>query len=60
MKIVPVVAFAVYSFGIYLSLDFIGVNGLVTLLVYAAMLLAYAFWREPHVIIAGGQAPNSS
>jgi APA family basic amino acid/polyamine antiporter len=58
LKIVPVVALAVYSFGIYLSLDFIGVTGFVTLLVYAAILLAYAFWREPHVIIGSGRAPS--
>ena len=58
MKIVPVVALAVYAFGIYLSLDFIGVTGFVTLLVYAAMLLAYAFWREPHVIVVSSQAPD--
>jgi len=51
MKIVPVVALAVYAFGVYLSLDFIGMTGFITLLVYAAMLLAYAFWREPQVMI---------
>lgn len=50
MKIVPVVALAVYAFGVYLSLDFIGMTGFVTLLVYATMLLTYAFWREPQVI----------
>ena len=38
LKIVPVAALAVYSFGVYLSLDFIGVNGFVTLLVYAAIV----------------------
>lgn len=59
LKIVPVVALAVYSFGIYLSLDFIGVTGFVTLLVYAAMLLAYAFWREPHVIVVTNSAPQA-
>ena len=58
LKIVPVVALAIYSFGIYLSLDFIGVSGFVTLLVYAAMLLAYAFWREPHVIVVANSAPR--
>jgi len=50
LKIVPVVALAIYSFGIYLSLDFIGFTGFVTLLVYAALILAYAHWREPHVL----------
>ena len=58
LKIVPVVALAVYSFGVYLSLDFIGVSGFVTLLVYAALLLAYAFWREPHVIVITNPAPQ--
>ena len=52
MKIVPFVALAVYAVGVYLSMGFIGMTGFVTLLVYAAMLLAYAFWREPHVIVA--------
>lgn len=50
MKIAPIAAFSIYAFGIYLSLDFIGMTGLVTLLVYSAILLAYAFWREPTVI----------
>jgi hypothetical protein len=50
MKVVPVVAFVVYAVGVYLSTDFIGISGIVALLVYAAILLAYAFWREQHVI----------
>ena len=50
MKIVPVAAFVVYAVGVYLSVGFIGMSGFVALLVYAAILLAYAFWREPHVI----------
>ncbi len=50
MKIVPIAAFSIYAFGIYLSLDFIGMTGFITLLVYSAMLLAYAFWREKTVI----------
>ncbi len=49
LKIVPVVALAIYSFGIYLSLDFIGVTGFVTLLIYSALILAYAHWREPRI-----------
>jgi len=53
MKIVPLVALAVYAFGVYLSMGFIGINGFVALLVYAGMLLAYAFWREPHVDVRG-------
>jgi len=55
LKIVPVVALAIYSFGIYLSLDFIGVTGFATLAVYAALVLAYAYWREPHVIARQAQ-----
>lgn len=50
MKIVPVAAFVVYAVGVYLSVGFIGMSGFVALLVYAAILLAYAFWREPYVI----------
>jgi len=50
MKIVPVAAFAVYSVGVYLSMDYIGTSGFAALLVYVAILLAYAFWREPHVM----------
>ena len=50
MKIVPIAAFSIYAFGIYLSLDFIGMTGFITLLVYSAILLAYAFWREKTVI----------
>lgn len=57
MKIVPIVALAVYAFGIYLSLDFIGITGFVALLVYAALLLIYANWREPKVIVARASAP---
>lgn len=50
MKIAPVVAFFIYAYGVYLSMDFIGVAGFVTLIVYAALLLAYAFWREQKVL----------
>jgi APA family basic amino acid/polyamine antiporter len=49
MKIVPVAALAIYAVGVYLSMEFIGTSGFVALLVYAAILLAYALWREPHV-----------
>lgn len=50
MKVVPIAAFIVYAVGVYLSVDFIGMSGFIALLVYAAILLAYAHWREPHVI----------
>lgn len=50
MKIAPVAALCIYAFGVYLSMDFIGMTGLLTLLVYAALLLAYAFWREQTVL----------
>jgi APA family basic amino acid/polyamine antiporter len=50
MKVAPVVALGIYAFGVYLSMDFIGLTGFVTLLVYAALLLAYAFWREQKVL----------
>jgi APA family basic amino acid/polyamine antiporter len=50
MKIVPVAAFSIYAFGVYLSVGFLGMTGFVTLLVYSAILLAYAFWREATVI----------
>ncbi len=49
-KLAPVAAFLVYAYGVYLSIDFIGVTGFATLIVYAAMLWAYALWREPTVL----------
>lgn len=46
MKIVPLVAAAIYAIGIYLNRNFLGVEAFVTLFVYAGLLTAYAFWRE--------------
>lgn len=56
MKVVPIAALAVYAVGVYLSMSFIGMSGFFALLVYAAILLAYAFWREPHVAIGNASA----
>ena len=47
MKILPVLAFSIYAYGVYLSVGFIGKAGFASLLIYATLLLAYAFWREP-------------
>ncbi|MCP3675658.1 MAG: amino acid permease [Gammaproteobacteria bacterium] len=50
IKVFPVIATIIYSYGVYTSLDFIGRTGVITLLVYTALVIVYAFWREPHVI----------
>ena len=49
-KIAPIAAFLVYAYGIFLSIDFIGIVGFGTLIIYAGLLWAYALWREPVVL----------
>lgn len=49
-KIVPIIALLIYAFGVYLSIDFIGTTGFLTLIVYAGLLIAYAYWREDKVV----------
>ncbi len=56
MKVLPLCAVAIYSFGIYLSRDFIGLGGFATLIIYTALVLAYAYWREPVVNARMGNA----
>jgi APA family basic amino acid/polyamine antiporter len=46
MKIVPVLAALIYTYGIYLNRDFLGAEAFTTLFVYTGLLIAYAFWRE--------------
>ena len=55
-KVLPILAVMIYSFGMYLSRHFIGVGGFATLIIYAALVLAYAFWREPVVNAQMGKA----
>jgi APA family basic amino acid/polyamine antiporter len=51
MKTIPLVALAIYAYGVYLSsIDFISRDHLVAFAVYAAAILIYAKWREPTVI----------
>ena len=58
MKLFPIIAFITYAYGVYSSLDFIGSNGIISLLVYTALVLAFAFWREPHVELTMKQMKN--
>lgn len=48
-KVAPIIALLIYAFGVYLSIDFIGNEGFLTLLVYAGLLIVYAYWREDKV-----------
>jgi APA family basic amino acid/polyamine antiporter len=50
MKILPIVAFSIYAYGVYLSsIDFINSEHLLAFAIYAALIVAYAHWREPTV-----------
>ena len=51
MKILPVLALAIYAYGAYLSfVDFISTEHLLAFALYAALALGYAHWRQPHVL----------
>jgi len=54
MKILPIMAVLIYAYGIYKSWDFIGVTGMVSFAVYSALMLGYAYWREPVVKLKSG------
>jgi len=45
----PVLAVGIYGYGIYSSWGFVGNTGWIALVIYAGLLLAYAFWREPKI-----------
>jgi heme/copper-type cytochrome/quinol oxidase subunit 2 len=50
MKLLPVLALAIYVYGAYLSFDgFIRQEHIVVFLVYSIAAVAYAFWRERRV-----------
>jgi len=49
MKAFPIIAFIIYSYGVYSSLEFIGQNGVISLIIYTVLALLYAVWREPQV-----------
>ena len=50
MKVLPLIAFAIYAYGVYLSsVDFISKEHLIAFAVYAVAIVVYAHWREPHV-----------
>ena len=58
MKVLPVLAVLIYGYGIYKSWDFIGVKGMTAFFIYTAIMVAYAFWREPAVNIKSGSGPG--
>ena len=49
MRVLPLIALLIYTYGIYFSWEFIGVRPAATLLIYAGLAAAYAYWREPVV-----------
>ena len=51
MKTLPLIALVVYIYGAYLSFSgFLKINHVITFFVYAGLVVAYAIWREPHVV----------
>ena len=51
MKTLPLIALAVYIYGAYLSFfGFLKLNHVITFFAYALLVVAYAFWRESHVV----------
>jgi APA family basic amino acid/polyamine antiporter len=51
MKTLPLIALAIYGYGVYLSsIDFISRDHLIAFAIYAAAVVIYAKWREPTVI----------
>ena len=51
MKTLPLMALAIYAYGVYLSsIDFISRDHLLAFAVYAAAVIIYAKWREPTVL----------
>jgi APA family basic amino acid/polyamine antiporter len=51
MKILPLIALAIYVYGAYLSFSgFLKLNHVIAFFVYAALAMGYAIWREPHVV----------
>ena len=59
-KAFPVIAVIVYSYGIYMSLDFIGQTGVFSLMVYTALAIGYALWRESYVLEISKSKKQSS
>lgn len=57
MKLLPILAVLIYGFGIYKSWDFIGIKGMASFAAYTAMMIAYAYWREPVVRVKSGIGP---
>ena len=51
MKTLPLIALAIYGYGVYLSsIDFISQEHLIAFAIYAAAVVMYAKWREPYVL----------
>ena len=51
MKTLPLIALAIYGYGVYLSsIDFISREHLIAFAIYAALVIAYAKWRESTVL----------
>jgi APA family basic amino acid/polyamine antiporter len=48
-KALPIFSVVVYSYGIYLSREFIGWQGFTALTVYTAIAIGYAYYRSPVV-----------
>jgi len=58
MTVLPLIALLIYAYGIYFSWDFIGVKPALSLLVYMGFASAYAYWREPVVMLKMGKAQD--
>jgi len=59
-KALPIFSVVVYSYGIYLSREFIGWQGFTALTIYTAIAIGYAYYRSPVVELqmrARSQAP---
>lgn len=50
MKALPLMAVLIYGYGVYSSWEFIGDTGWSMLAGYAALVLAYIYFRYPHVL----------
>ncbi len=49
MYAIPIISTVIYGFGFYSSMDFIGPSGLKVIFGYCALVIIYAFLREPVV-----------
>jgi len=49
MKVLPLMAVAIYGYGIYSSWDFIGNTGWLLLLGYTSLVVGYIYFRTPYV-----------